>query len=98
MSDAARQSVMAIILGWYLAWSVIAFFLFARDKRAARLGRRREPESRLHVLELLGGFPGAFLAIFMLRHKSSKPTFLFVTLLVSLINIGVLYLVLTNVL
>jgi hypothetical protein len=40
--------------------SLITFVAYALDKRAARLGRPRTPESTLHVPELLGGWPGAF--------------------------------------
>ena len=96
MSDSATQSIIAIVGGWYLAWSLITFFFFARDKRAARLHRMRQPEARLHLLELLGGFPGAFLAIVLLRHKSKKPSFLFVSLIATVINVGVVYLILSN--
>jgi hypothetical protein len=33
------------------------------------------PEARLHLLELLGGWPGAFLAQRRLRHKCSKHSY-----------------------
>ena len=56
----------------YVVMSLVTFVAFACDKRAARLGRCRTPERLLHVLELLGGFPGAMFAQRMLRHKSYK--------------------------
>lgn len=59
----------------YLLMSLVTFIAFAWDKRAARLNRWRTRESTLHVLELLGGFPGAFLAQRLLRHKSYKPRY-----------------------
>lgn len=77
----------AFLVGWYLFWSLAAFLRFATDKRAAARGRRRVPERSLHLLELLGGFPGAFLAIVMLRHKNRKPSFLAVSLLAALGNL-----------
>ena len=49
-----------------------------RDKRAAEAGRSRLPESTLHLLALLGGWPGAFLAQRMFRHKTAKLSFQFV--------------------
>ncbi|MFO0888602.1 MAG: cold shock and DUF1294 domain-containing protein [Isosphaeraceae bacterium] len=58
-----------------LGMSAAAFVIYAVDKSAARNGRRRVPESTLHTLSLLGGWPGAMLAQQTLRHKSSKTSF-----------------------
>lgn len=33
------------------------------------------PEARLHFMELIGGWPGAFLAQRRLRHKCSKVSY-----------------------
>lgn len=55
--------------------SVIAFIVYARDKRAAMMGRRRIPERSLHLLGLLGGWPGALLARKLLNHKTTKTRF-----------------------
>ena len=80
------EFTLVLLALWSFVSSVVAFIAFAWDKRAARHGRRRIPESRLHCLELLGGFPGALCAIFLLHHKSSKPRFLLVTGLATLLN------------
>ena len=58
--------------------SVVTFGLYAIDKAAARADGRRTPERTLHWLALAGGWPGALLAQQMLRHKSSKRSFLMV--------------------
>lgn len=64
-----------------IAWAVIGaavvsgvvLLLYALDKRRAQTqGAERVPESGLHALELLGGWPGAFVAQRMLRHKNAK--------------------------
>jgi uncharacterized membrane protein YsdA (DUF1294 family) len=46
--------------------------LLAWDKRQAVRGGRRVPESTLHTLELLGGWPGSLLARRLMRHKTVK--------------------------
>ena len=61
---------------WYVLMSALAFFLYAKDKNAARQGRWRTSENTLLSVGLLCGWPGALLAQQMLRHKSSKPGFL----------------------
>jgi uncharacterized membrane protein YsdA (DUF1294 family) len=65
--------LLALLL--YVAASVSAFMVFAWDKRAAIRGRRRVPEARLHLISLLGGWPGAWLAQMLLRHKTQKRSF-----------------------
>lgn len=55
--------------------SAITFVAYALDKHAAQTGRWRTPESTLHLLELAGGWPGAWLSQQWLRHKSRKPAY-----------------------
>jgi uncharacterized membrane protein YsdA (DUF1294 family) len=59
----------------YLAMSMVCFCAYALDKSAARKGERRTPESRLLMLGLFGGWPGALLAQQWLRHKTVKQPF-----------------------
>ena len=58
-----------------LLMSLITYAVYAADKTAARQGRRRVPERTLHLLALLGGWPGALLAQQRLHHKTRKPGF-----------------------
>lgn len=59
----------------YPIFSVLAFFAYWRDKRSAERNGWRTPEQSLHLLELLGGWPGAFLAQQVFRHKTRKLSF-----------------------
>ena len=55
--------------------SALTYWAYAVDKRRAEERLWRLPEARLHLLELLGGWPGAFLAQRRLRHKCSKGSY-----------------------
>lgn len=74
----------------YLVMSAIAYGTYALDKSAARAGRRRTPEKTLHLMALLGGWPGALVAQRRLRHKSSKPAFLVMFWLTVATNLALL--------
>ena len=63
------------IFGLYPVLSLITYFAYAVDKSAARKGAWRTQESTLHLLSLLGGWPGALVAQHKLRHKSRKKEF-----------------------
>jgi len=80
---------LSLILLAYAVASVITFFAYGLDKRAARRGRRRTPEATLHLLELLGGFPGAMVAQRVFRHKRCKVRYLIVFwLIVAMHGVG----------
>ena len=60
---------------FYIGLSLFAYLVYALDKSAARAGAWRTAENRLHILALLGGWPGALIAQQVLRHKSRKASF-----------------------
>lgn len=72
--------------GLYLVASVVAFVAYAIDKSAAQSRQWRIKESNLHILALLGGWPGALLAQKLLRHKTRKEQFQTVFWLTVLLN------------
>ena len=84
------------ILALYLGASVVAFLAYAFDKSAARRAGRRTRESTLHLLGLVGGWPGALLAQQLLRHKSIKPQFQRVYWATVILNCGALGWLLTD--
>jgi uncharacterized membrane protein YsdA (DUF1294 family) len=68
----------AYVAGGITAISLLAFVATWLDKRKARAQEQREPEAMLHLLELLGGWPGAFLAQRWFHHKTAKLGYQFV--------------------
>ncbi|MBP7891512.1 MAG: DUF1294 domain-containing protein [Arenimonas sp.] len=66
--------------------NALTVVLYGLDKSAARRGDRRIPENMLHLLALMGGWPGAFLAQRLFHHKTEKRAFQCVFLLTVLAN------------
>jgi len=63
------------IVIFYFIISVVTYITYAIDKSAAEHNRWRIQESTLHILSLIGGWPGALIAQRMLRHKTQKTSF-----------------------
>lgn len=68
--------VSAALVLFYLVASATAFTAYAIDKSAAKNNRWRTQEITLHFFSLVGGWPGALAAQYLLRHKSKKRSFL----------------------
>ena len=89
-----HPAILPLLLALYLSASVAVFLLYGWDKAASMSGQWRTRESTLHILSLLGGWPGALLAQRVFRHKSRKHSFKAVFWLTVLANCVGLYLVL----
>lgn len=74
----------------YFGASLTSFAVYAFDKTAAKNGQWRTQESTLHMLALIGGWPGALAAQSLLHHKSKKQAFQHVFWTTVLLNCGVL--------
>lgn len=87
------------LLSWtvslaYFVLSIVTFGVYARDKSAAQSGQWRTSEGSLHLLALIGGWPGAVFAQHILRHKSQKMAFrlvFFMTVAINLIALAWLF-------
>jgi uncharacterized membrane protein YsdA (DUF1294 family) len=78
--------------GWvpaaYTVMSCLSFVVYAGDKRRSRQNGRRTPENTLHLIDLLGGWPGGLAARGMLRHKTRKPVFRAVAAMIIALHLG----------
>jgi uncharacterized membrane protein YsdA (DUF1294 family) len=71
-------SIPPPVLGLYAFMSVLLYFMYAADKSAAISGKWRISEATLHLVALLGGWPGGLIARHRLKHKTIKQPFRFV--------------------
>lgn len=91
LTGAAQQYMLPYgIAGMYLTLSLLTFIAYAIDKSAAKRGKWRTKESTLHLLALMGGWPGALFAQNLLRHKSVKASFRNIFWLTVVANLAVL--------
>ena len=81
---------MRWLLPFIAALSLLTFALYCFDKRAAIRSTRRTPEISLHVLAILGGWPGALLAQRIFRHKTGKTGFQLMFLITVIVNVSVM--------
>lgn len=70
----------------FLMANLIAFLYYYMDKTAALKGAWRKSEDSLHLLSLIGGWPGAYIAQKLFRHKTKKASFQWVYKLTVLIH------------
>ena len=89
----SKLSPMVVFI--YLAASMVTFVAYYIDKSAARKGRWRTQEGTLHMLALIGGWPGALVAQTVLRHKSRKQPFRVIFWLTVILNCAALAWLLT---
>ncbi len=72
----------------YFGLSLVTVLAYALDKSAAVSGRWRTAEQTLHFLSLAGGWPGALVAQQLLRHKTSKHSFVYAYWFTVSLNVG----------
>jgi uncharacterized membrane protein YsdA (DUF1294 family)/cold shock CspA family protein len=77
-----------LIFVFYLFASILTFYIYVIDKRAAQHGHWRTSEGTLHLSSVIGGWPGALVAQTTLRHKSKKQSFRIVFWFTVLMNCG----------
>ena len=78
----------------YLVLTVIAspicFAAYGSDKRRAARQLERIPERTLHLLALMGGWPGAVLGQRMFHHKTQKLSFRLILGSILLLHVGLI--------
>ena len=70
MTPSANAIALAAYLGLVAVMSGVTFVAYGADKRRAAGGGRRVAERTLHLLSVLGGWPGALAGQRRFRHKT----------------------------
>jgi uncharacterized membrane protein YsdA (DUF1294 family) len=86
---AAKMFDWRLVFLYAVLISALTYFVCASDKRKAQKAAWRTPESTLHFLELLGGWPGSFIAQRRFRHKTSKLSYQIAFWLIVILHQGV---------
>ena len=68
-------TIPAVIPIGYALLSCVSYIMYTVDKAAAGKDMQRIPESNLHFVDLVGGWPGALIAQQQSRHKTVKASF-----------------------
>lgn len=82
---------MRTLLYIYGIMSLVTLITYAIDKNAAVHGKWRISENTLHALELGCGWPGAWIAQRLFRHKSSKKEYRVVYWFMVVLNLGAVW-------
>lgn len=69
------KTFLLFLIFHILSINISTFIAYGVDKKAAQKNAWRIPEKDLHILEFLGGWPGAFFGQKFFRHKTSKKSF-----------------------
>ena len=75
----------------FVGASLVSFLAYWHDKRRASIGGWRVPEATLHLMDIVGGWPGGLLAQRIFRHKTRKASYQFVFWLTVVVNITLIW-------
>jgi len=73
----------------YAIMSIVTFAAYGLDKHQAERGKRRISERTLHLLELMGGWPGAAVGQGFFRHKRRKFSYMVVFISIVFLHVMV---------
>jgi len=85
-----------LLIGWLFVINLATAAAYAYDKLAAPRERRRVRERTLWLLCLAGGFVGAWIVFFGMRHKTRKQSFWIVQSIATVVWLAIIVVVLTG--
>ena len=78
-----------VLLLYFAVVNLLAFSLFAIDKKSAKKNKDRVSEGKLFLLAVLGGALGAWGGMYFFRHKTKHWYFVVFMPLILFVQIGV---------
>lgn len=88
---------MDILTIVFLMMNIFAFVIMSYDKRLAKMKRTRIPENNLLTISILGGSLGILSAMILFRHKTSKGSFVLKFIFTILIQLIVLFWIVSSI-
>ncbi|OGF26778.1 hypothetical protein A2331_05480 [Candidatus Falkowbacteria bacterium RIFOXYB2_FULL_34_18] len=86
------MNVVNYLFYYFIVINIVSGFFFVLDKfNSAYNNRKRISEFKLHILETLGGVFVIFLLIHIIRHKNRKMEYNFITGIILLVWVILLY-------
>lgn len=90
----SKESFLIFLPMHFILINFVTMLAYGVDKRAAKRGDWRIPEFQLHLLELLGGSPAAFVSQKLFHHKTKKRSYQISFWFVLAIQVVIIYYVL----
>lgn len=80
------ENIPMWLTSFYVAFSALAIIAYSWDKRSARIGAWRISESKLHMIDAMGGIVGGLLSQHLYSHKLNKRSFQKTTLFIVVLH------------
>jgi uncharacterized membrane protein YsdA (DUF1294 family) len=77
----------SIIHAYLIGLNLVTFLAYGFDKRQAIKSKGRVPEIVLHLLALVGGSPAAAIGQLLFRHKTKKPQFRIIFIMIVILQV-----------
>lgn len=87
-----------LIFGYILVFNAITFIMVGYDKKRAIKEKWRVPEKKFFIFALLGGALGVYIGMNHFRHKTLHKHFSYGMPLIILLNIVLLYFLISKIL
>lgn len=85
---------MSVFLIFLIVINAVGGIIFAFDKFAARRGRNRISEKKLHLLEIAGSIFSIWSLMYILHHKNRKSGYYILTYIILAIwSVFIIYLI-----